>query len=90
MKMSKKKFQDFVIKTCSKVKFKTRQFGWLEKGSIINVYKISDTGDRALLYSPYDRHGTGCFIIARKPFAAKYYVDFSNNDDDNYVNFEGE
>ena len=86
-KLNKKKFQDFIVKNCPTVKFKTKHYGDLPKGSIVSIYKISDDGGRVLLYAPYDKSGQGCFIVAIPVKGKDYYVD-TNSKYGSWVNFE--
>ena len=86
-KLSKKKFQELIIKNCPLVKFKTKHYAALPSGSIVKIYKISDDGVTVLLYAPYDKSGQGCFIVAIPVKGKDYYID-TNSKYGSWVNFE--
>lgn len=61
-----------------KVKFKTKEFGGLESGTIVEGFLLAEEGNRGLLYFPPGGRDTGCFIIADKN-SKGIYIDSKDN-----------
>ncbi len=64
------------------VKFKTKMFGSLPEGTVINGYLLAKEGNKALLYFPKEKPGEcGCLVFCKLDRRNGHYVDYGKEAD---------